>query len=328
MADRTERLKTPWGGDLPELCKDTARTTESDLKRISDIIQTARGIWFALLGVLVYAAVTLAGTKDVAFFVEKIETQLPLANISVPTVTFFAAGGLLVAALYIYFHLYLELLWQELGRADATVEGKPLADNISPWPVSDTALRLRDWLAAKRYADQKKREPPEEYFITKTVGWVLREYEKPRGLIDRLVVRMIRSHHASFRAIDLPAAMQRASRRRALGWISNIVSVALVWFFGLAVIVQFWWQSMPDHDPVLTGWLAFVLAATLWVFFKSSYGAIDYLWGGGMVDGWTWTVVFTSPAIALGFSVLWDFLDAWSTIDRYSSSTQFVAVFF
>ena len=114
---------------------------------LQDIIRNARATWFALLGALVFASVTLASVKDISFFVNTVETKLPIVGISVPVVSFFWAGSLLTAALYAYFHLYLELLWQALGDFPARDKGGALlADRIEPWIVADTALRFRDWL--------------------------------------------------------------------------------------------------------------------------------------------------------------------------------------
>jgi uncharacterized protein YjbI with pentapeptide repeats len=128
---------------------------EEGLKRARDIIVNARATWFALLGALVFASVTLAGVKDIAFFTDTVETKLPLVGFSVPVRSFFWAGALLIAALYAYFHLYLDLLWQVLGDAPARDDKhRLLADRVEPWIVVDSALRLRDRL---RKADKPQR---------------------------------------------------------------------------------------------------------------------------------------------------------------------------
>jgi uncharacterized protein YjbI with pentapeptide repeats len=128
------------------------------LKRVQDIIKNARATWFALLGALVFASITLASVKDVSFFVNTVETKLPLVGISVPVTSFFWAGSLLIAAIYAYFHLYLELLWQALGDAPARIDGKPLADRIDPWIVADSALRLRDRLRGAHGEERASRK--------------------------------------------------------------------------------------------------------------------------------------------------------------------------
>jgi uncharacterized protein YjbI with pentapeptide repeats len=225
------------------------------LKRVQDIIKNARATWFALLGALVIASITLASVKDVSFFVNSVETKLPLVGISVPVTSFFWAGSLLIAAIYAYFHLYLELLWQALGDAPSRIDGKPLADRIDPWIVADSALRLRDRL---------------------------------------------RGAHGE----------ERASRKRAMQLVSDVVSVGLVWVFGLVVIFWFWWRSMPAHQPVLTGFIGVVLAGTLWVFCMSVAAAFAHL---AEIDAkWRWKPFFTVTLFAvLGLTVVRTWIDPW-----------------
>ncbi len=233
----------------------------NDLDHINEIIKNARATWFVLLGALVFAAVTLAGIKDVAFLVPDLETKLPLAGISVPVMSFFWAGALLVAALYIYFHLYLEKLWQALGEADAEINGKLLADQIHPWLVSDSALRMRDWL--RRTED------------ISTTG-----DSRGRRFIKRCLNRL--SGRLQGETTESPC-----SRSRGMSWISGIVSFSLVWLFGLVVIFWFWWRSMPAHELYLTGWLGLVLAATLGVFLQSALGSLRWLAASDWSSDWS-----------------------------------------
>ena len=135
-----------------------AKQPQTDLERISQIIQNARATWFALLGALVFAGVTLASVDDISFFVKSEQTKLPLLGISVPVTAFFVFGAPLIAAIYCYFHLYLEQLWTALGEAEARIDGKPLADCIFPWLVSDAMLRQRDkWRGIKNDGDRASR---------------------------------------------------------------------------------------------------------------------------------------------------------------------------
>jgi uncharacterized protein YjbI with pentapeptide repeats len=233
------------------------------LKRVSDIIRNARATWFALLGALVFAAITLASVKDVSFFVSTVETKLPFVDISVPVTSFFWAGSLLIAAIYAYFHLYLELLWQALGDAPARIDGKPLADRIDPWIVADSALRLRDRL---------------------------------------------RGAHGE----------ERASRQRAMQIVSDIVSVGLVWVFGLVVIFWFWWRSMPAHEPLLTGFIGVVLAGTLWVFCVSLVGAFSNLAERQATRRWKDVFVSALMLIAI-FTTVRTWIDPWQDLPRFQA---------
>ena len=237
---------------------------DDGIKRVQDIIRNARATWFALLGALVFASVTLASVKDISFFVNSVETKLPIVGISVPVVSFFWAGSLLIAALYAYFHLYLELLWQALGDFPARDEnGALLADRIEPWIVADTALRFRDWL---------------------------------RGAHGR----------------------ERASRRRSMQVISDVVSVGLVWLFGLVVTFWFWWRSMPAHEPLLTGFLGVVFAVTLWVFGKSAAAANAHL--GDKTAKSLWKLLFASAIVLIAaLTTVRTWIDPWQGQPRDSA---------
>ena len=70
-------------------------------------------------------------------------TTLPLVNVEVPTRAFFIAAPLLIAAIYIYFHLYLLRLWDALSTAPARIDKRPLGDVIAPWLITDAALHMR-----------------------------------------------------------------------------------------------------------------------------------------------------------------------------------------
>lgn len=123
-----------------------------EIARINALTNNARNTWFVLLGVLVFVGITLMGVEHIDFYGVDRATTLPLVNFDVPTRYFFLAAPILVAAIYGYFHLYLIRLWDALGNADATIDGKPLGDLISPWLITDAALylrvRLRDDMAA------------------------------------------------------------------------------------------------------------------------------------------------------------------------------------
>ncbi|MEL6966696.1 MAG: hypothetical protein AAGM04_04870, partial [Pseudomonadota bacterium] len=245
---------------------------DSELQRIEEITKNARATWFTLIGALVFAAVTLASVEDASFFVSNSQTKLPLAGISVPIQSFFWAGSLLVAALYIYLHLYLEQLWHALGQAPARVDGAPLADRIYPWLVSDTALRTRDRMRLGRDTTSS-------------------------GNRDHV----------------------RSSRNRSLGWMSDLVSFGLVWYFGLSVVTWFWWRSMPAHDIWLTGWLAAVLIVTALVFLSSLSNALRRL--GERKKTRRWVPAFTVAAVlVIGLTIVRTHTDIWAGDPRIDRS--------
>ena len=113
------------------------------IERIGSLTNNARTTWITLLGALLFVGVTLLDVKHVDFHGVNRDTQLPLVNVSVPTLYFFYVAPILIAMIYGYFHLYLIRLFDELGAAQQTQYAKPLGQTISPWLISDAALWLR-----------------------------------------------------------------------------------------------------------------------------------------------------------------------------------------
>ena len=125
----------------------------TEIDRIDALTKNARNTWFALLGTLVFMGMTLMGVEHIDFYGVNRATKLPLVDVAVPTLYFFAAAPILTAAIYGYFHLYLIRLWDAIGSADASYKNDPkdeksrlLGDIIAPWLVTDAALQLRRYL--------------------------------------------------------------------------------------------------------------------------------------------------------------------------------------
>ncbi|MEM9961151.1 MAG: pentapeptide repeat-containing protein [Pseudomonadota bacterium] len=135
MADRTD---APTGQE-PPIHPETA----DQLAHIREVSQNARTTWFGLLALLAFVSVTLMAHKDSDFFARGVETDLPLVDIAVPTVAFFIAAPLLLAAVYAYLHLYLRTLWDALAAVEPQPGGTPLAEQIYPWLLTQSALSIR-----------------------------------------------------------------------------------------------------------------------------------------------------------------------------------------
>ena len=113
------------------------------LEQIAKISQNARTAWFGLLALVVFVGVTLMGHKDSDFFAFGAETELPLVNISVPTVSFFIVAPALTAALYVYLHIYLHNLWVALARCPPRLGKDPLEVRAYPAMLCSAALAIR-----------------------------------------------------------------------------------------------------------------------------------------------------------------------------------------
>ena len=138
VVSEPERLEPPEPAAAPE------PSIDQRLEHIREISQNARTNWFGLLALLAFVGVALLGHKDADFFARGVETQLPLLNFSVPTRSFFLAASLLIAALYIYLHLYLLGLWDALADVPQRRDEPPLGDRVYPWLLAQTALWYRN----------------------------------------------------------------------------------------------------------------------------------------------------------------------------------------
>ncbi|MEM0942728.1 MAG: pentapeptide repeat-containing protein [Pseudomonadota bacterium] len=116
---------------------------DQHLAHIAEVSRNARGAWFGLLAALVYVTVTLLGHEDADFFAFGAATTLPIFNIDVPPEAFFTAAPILVSALYIYLHLYLQNLWEALADAEPRAKGAPLSQKVFPTLMSAAALWYR-----------------------------------------------------------------------------------------------------------------------------------------------------------------------------------------
>ncbi len=126
---------------------------DAHVARIDALTKNARNTWFVLLGVLVFVTITLMGVEDIDFYGVDRATKLPLVDVEVPTRLFFVAAPILSAAVYGYFHLYLIRLWVALGAAPAEDQGRKLGDTVTPWLVTDMALKLRSDASTARAMD-------------------------------------------------------------------------------------------------------------------------------------------------------------------------------
>lgn len=121
--------------------RSTEEAHENPVPRIDALTSAGRANWLALLGYLAFVMVTTLGVEDIDFFVDSRQTQLPLVNVSIPTVSFFVFAPILGAALYVHLHLHVRKVAEALAEAPA---GRSrLEERIAPWMLNDFILRER-----------------------------------------------------------------------------------------------------------------------------------------------------------------------------------------
>lgn len=70
--------------------------------------------------------------------------------------------------------------------------------------------------------------------------------------------------------LALSARRDKPLRTQPLRWLANLVTIALVWVAGPAVLFGFWWRSMPAHEFAMTMLISACLLVSLFVGVSSA----------------------------------------------------------
>ncbi len=104
------------------------------LAYVEETSKNARKIFFAMLLGCVYSWLTIATTTDARLLTNSASSPLPIIQTETPIVGFYLAAPVILLSLYIYFHLYLQRLWEGLAKLPAVFpDGKPLHQKAYPW---------------------------------------------------------------------------------------------------------------------------------------------------------------------------------------------------
>jgi hypothetical protein len=78
------------------------------LGQVAAISSEARKVFIGLLVACVYCWLVIGTTKDVALILNTSSSPLPIINAPIPITGFYVIGATLLAAIYCYFHFYLQ----------------------------------------------------------------------------------------------------------------------------------------------------------------------------------------------------------------------------
>jgi hypothetical protein len=85
------------------------------LGQVGAISSEARKIFIGLLAACVYSWLVIGTTTDAALILNTASSPLPIINTPIPIAGFYVIGATLLAAVYGYFHFYLQRLWRTLA---------------------------------------------------------------------------------------------------------------------------------------------------------------------------------------------------------------------
>lgn len=122
------------GATLPK----PLETLYEKLGMVSEISDSAKKLFLALLGGCLYSWLTIATTKDVDLITNRASSPLPIIQTAIPIIGFYVVAPIILLCIYFYFHFYLQKLWEELAQLPAIFpDGKPLHQRADPWLFND-----------------------------------------------------------------------------------------------------------------------------------------------------------------------------------------------
>lgn len=138
---------------LPEALKNLYEKMGS----VSDISDSAKKLFLALLAACLYSWLTIGTTKDVDLITNRASSPLPIIQTAIPIVGFYVIAPIILLCVYFYFHFYLQKLWEELAQLPAIFpDGKQLHERADPWLFND--------LVRAHFSRLKKDRPLLSYF--------------------------------------------------------------------------------------------------------------------------------------------------------------------
>ena len=119
------------------------------LKHIEEVTISGRSVFFLLLLAVAYTWLTIGTTSDVDLLTNASTSPLPIIFTEIPIRGFYWAAPLILLGCYVYFHLHLLHLWQDLAALPAFFpDGRALDDKAHPWLliglINAHCQRLRD----------------------------------------------------------------------------------------------------------------------------------------------------------------------------------------
>lgn len=129
----------------------------SGLDYVKDASSITSTLFTTLLVACGYAGITVFTTSDVALLTNTGTTSLPLLGVGISVASFYIAAPFMLLALYIYFHLNLQHLWDALANLPAVFpDGQRLDQRVYPW--------LFNWLPSSYFIQIKQLKNPRLFF--------------------------------------------------------------------------------------------------------------------------------------------------------------------
>lgn len=106
------------------------------LANVTEASKATQNLFTSILFVCAYTWLTIASASDAQLVNNAAppSSRLPIVGIDIPLVRFFIASPFLLVCLYVYFHLMLQRLWEELAELPAIFpDGRAVDKKAYPW---------------------------------------------------------------------------------------------------------------------------------------------------------------------------------------------------
>ncbi len=123
------------------------------LTTIDEASKNTKRIFLAMLLGCAYSVLTIFSTTDARLLTNSSSSPLPIIQTPIPIAGFFGVAPAILLAIFLYFHFYLQRLWEGLAQLPAIFpDGRPLDQRAYPW--------LLNALVRSHFALLRERSPP------------------------------------------------------------------------------------------------------------------------------------------------------------------------
>ena len=107
------------------------------LKHVEETSRKASRVFLIKLMCCLYTVLVVSSVQDVNLITSKALTTLPIIGTQVPITIFYWFAPVVLLGIFVYFHLYMQRLWEDLAAFPAVFpDGKSLDKKVYPWLVS------------------------------------------------------------------------------------------------------------------------------------------------------------------------------------------------
>lgn len=121
------------------------------LNAVGEISKNARHVFLLILTACFYTLLTIATTTDPLLLTNTASFALPIIGSQIAIASYYWMAPLVLLGMYLYFHLYLQLLWDSLAGLPAVFpDGMRLDKRAYPWMLTSLVSRRMAWLRRER----------------------------------------------------------------------------------------------------------------------------------------------------------------------------------